>query len=108
MSDYIFLAPMLFGGIAVASILILLWIELLWKDPLETNDQERERMSIPLTGLYACSNCDRLDHVELVHPDKRWLCSDCDPEKEYHGQFPLVKYDPQKDLVINRPNNLSF
>lgn len=58
-------------------------------------------------GLFVCSQCNCVDHAALAEPDHRWLCSKCNPDKEYHGQFELVPYNPERDIVINRPNGLS-
>lgn len=59
-------------------------------------------------GLFVCSQCDCVDHVELTKPDSHWLCGHCDPNKEWHGQFPREKYNPEKDITVNRPSGISF
>jgi len=72
--------------------------------------------------LFCCDECNCVDDTELTHPDAEvvapgvFLCSACRPVKtdhgvvagEWHNAFPKEEYDPQQDVVCNRPNGLGL
>lgn len=64
--------------------------------------------------LFVCSQCNCVDIVELAFEDGqlpadsfRQQCSVCATDA-WHGQFPHQPYDPEKDLVCNRENNIAL
>ena len=60
--------------------------------------------------LFCCDQCGHVDIVDLAYPrgipqtshTPRLVCTLCQTG-QWHGHFPLQKYDPNKDNVINRP-----
>lgn len=75
-------------------------------------------------SLFVCENCNNIEELELVlsgtavEPGTRLLCSACLPigvaahglkagTGKWHGFFPQKPYDPEYDLVVNRPTGLS-
>lgn len=73
--------------------------------------------------LFVCESCGSVEELELVlaapavKPGTRLLCSACLPEEakdglkagtgQWHGFFPRRQFDPNDDIVVNRPNGLS-
>ena len=65
------------------------------------------------TGLFVCDRCGTVDSVELAmdsappKPGQPWECTCCQGE-EWHNHFPRETYNPQQDLVINRPTGIGL
>ena len=62
-------------------------------------------------NLFVCENCNRVDSVELAYPAAAELpaaptCTQC--RGAWHGQFPLRLYDPDNDVVVNRPTGIGL
>ena len=65
--------------------------------------------------LFQCDSCGTVDAVELAYPDlnvpplslTELKCSKC-LSGTWHGQFAQERFDPEKDVVINRAQGLGF
>lgn len=73
--------------------------------------------------LFVCESCDSIEELDLVlaepsvKPGTHLLCSACLPAVaknglkagtgRWHGLFPRKTFDPNDDIVVNRPNGLS-
>lgn len=63
---------------------------------------------------FVCDACNCIDLVELAFPDglpieePEHLCSLCQPDGTWHELFPRVVYDPDRDMVVNRPTGLGL
>lgn len=73
--------------------------------------------------LFVCEKCSSIEELELVavgpavKPGTPLLCSACLPTEakdglkagtgQWHGFFPRRQFDPNNDIVVNRPNGLS-
>lgn len=62
---------------------------------------------------FVCTRCVHVDDVDLAHsgqlpadPEKQ-LCTFC-KTGTWHGLFEYLEYNPEKDMVINRPSGLSL
>lgn len=60
------------------------------------------------SDFFVCNECGCVDSIELTQPDSRCLCGHCDPDKQWHGVFPRETYDPEQDVVVNRPDGIGF
>lgn len=63
-------------------------------------------------SLFVCDNCGCVDETIIAKPDttpgKPMLCSGCQPNSVWHGHFEQLKYDPEKDHVINRNTGIGL
>lgn len=59
--------------------------------------------------LFACKRCNTVDALELIPKDRVGLfeCTLC-LGLPWHNKFEAEQYDPDKDLVINRPNGFGL
>lgn len=68
--------------------------------------------------LFACDNCGCVDAVQFAYPDGppqqagksdkvEWRCTHCQTG-EWHDLFPLERFRPQFDIVVNRPSGLGL
>lgn len=57
-----------------------------------------------------CEVCNGIDLLILSPPHEgRYYCSEHNPAiMKWHDRFPKTLYDPQKDLVINNDEGLTF
>lgn len=60
-----------------------------------------------MTGFFVCDSCGCVDNAEITDPTNQWLCTLCQG-KNWHGLFELRVYDPEQDLVINRPDGIGL
>lgn len=72
--------------------------------------------------LFCCDECNCVDDTDFANPNAVaqkpgvWLCSACRPisidgrivDGEWHNAFPKEEYDPQQDVVCNRPSGLGL
>lgn len=73
--------------------------------------------------LFVCESCGSIEELDLVLAEPsvklgtRLLCSACLPAEasnglkagtgQWHGHFPRRQFDPEIDVVVNRPNGFS-
>lgn len=64
--------------------------------------------------FFACDRCEGIDCVELRYPKTQhpgkgnpWICHLCE-FGTWHDQFLYQKYDPERDLVVNRISSLGL
>jgi len=58
-------------------------------------------------GEFVCDKCGCVDLVGLMTNPSVFQCSECSTGK-WHGQFPKRQYNPEVDIVVNRPNGLGM
>lgn len=60
-------------------------------------------------SLFVCEVCEHVDDQELVPAENRTDCK-CTVclGLLWHGHFDRVKYDPERDFVINRPTGIGL
>ncbi len=63
--------------------------------------------------LFVCFQCGCVDDVDIAYcgrlppvPDDQ-VCTLC-KTGEWHGHFPHAPYNPEKDLVSNRPTGIGL
>lgn len=66
-----------------------------------------------MLDLFVCNRCDHIDSIGLAYfgvlpqvPSKQ-LCTLC-ATGEWHEQFPRAPYNPDTDLVANRPTGIGL
>lgn len=64
--------------------------------------------------FFVCAYCNHVDEVDLCHKHNAsipthadWMCTKC-ADKPWHNFFPYREYDPERDLVVNRPSGIGF
>ena len=66
--------------------------------------------------LFVCDNCHHVDHLTLAYPDLptvkgarllHYKCTVCQG-RPWHEAFPYRPYDPEYDLVVNRPTGIGL
>lgn len=69
-----------------------------------------------MNDLFVCDSCQHVDSLSLAYPDNptakgaqllRYTCTRCQG-KPWHNLFPYKCYDPEKDLVVNRPTGIGL
>lgn len=63
---------------------------------------------------FVCDVCATVDVIEVAYtelsppqPGGQWRCTKCQTGV-WHDHFPQRKYQPQEDLVVNRPNGVGL
>lgn len=64
--------------------------------------------------LFVCESCNTVDSLSLAYTKqekqydhKQWLCTSCQG-KPWHNQFPMIPYDPDNDIVVNKPSGVGL
>ena len=66
-----------------------------------------------MQDLFVCVKCECVDSIGLAYfgvlPQKpqNQLCTFCSTGK-WHDQFPRAPYNPETDLVVNRPTGIGL
>lgn len=68
-------------------------------------------------NLFVCDLCNKVDAVEIAYAGQRidglaegspiWTCTQCQCGK-WHDEFERRDYNPDFDLVINRPSGVGL
>lgn len=64
-----------------------------------------------MTEQFVCCECNCIDLVILAPKpiNNQWYCSLHHPQSlKWHGEFPRELYNPETDIICNRPSGIGL